>query len=210
MLAPHATITTFFPWNLCFSFMYAARATPAAPSITCWIEDRGQHVPHVQRNSGYIYLVYTTPVNSAFRAIWLVPLSRDIKYYSPPGGFRRKKMAREPHFVVKYSSYLGTAIKLVLYILKQFFASVSVSSGGYLPRRSGSVNIHRYSPPLRWIIVKYCNIAGLLIASTCSRGKPKWTFCLTSRDPQTDFPACLPLRLITFSQIRDRKCIFYL
>ena len=38
-------------------------------------------------------------------------------------------MAREPHFVVKYSSYLGTAIKLVLYILKQLFASVSVNSG---------------------------------------------------------------------------------
>ena len=64
-------------------------------------------------------------------------------------------MAREPHFVVKYSSYLGTAIKLVLYILKQLFASVSVNSGGYLPRRSGSVNIHRYSPPLRRIIVNY-------------------------------------------------------
>ena len=64
-------------------------------------------------------------------------------------------MAREPHFVVKYSSYLGTAIKLVLYILKQLFASVSVTSGGYLPRRSGSVNIHRYSPPLRRIIVNY-------------------------------------------------------
>ena len=64
-------------------------------------------------------------------------------------------MAREPHFVVKYSSYLGTATKLVLYILKQLFASVSVNSGGYLPRRSGSVNIHRYSPPLRRIIVKY-------------------------------------------------------
>ena len=30
-------------------------------------------------------------------------------------------MAREPHFVEKYSSYLGTAIKLVLYILKQLF-----------------------------------------------------------------------------------------
>ena len=65
-------------------------------------------------------------------------------------------MAREPHFVVKYSSYLGTAIKLVLYTLKQLFASVSVNSGGYLPRRSGSVNIHRYSPPLRRIIVNYC------------------------------------------------------
>ena len=64
-------------------------------------------------------------------------------------------MACEPHFVVKYSSYLGTAIKLVLYILKQLFASVSVNSGGYLPCRSGSVNIHRYSPPLRRIIVKY-------------------------------------------------------
>ena len=51
-------------------------------------------------------------------------------------------MAREPHFVVKYSSYLGTAIKLVVYILKQLFASVSVTSGEYLPRRSGSVNIH--------------------------------------------------------------------
>ena len=64
-------------------------------------------------------------------------------------------MAREPQFVVKYSSYLGTAIKLVLYILKQLFASVSVNGGGYLPRRSGSVNIHRHSPPLRRIIVKY-------------------------------------------------------
>ena len=64
-------------------------------------------------------------------------------------------MAREPHCVVKYSRYLGTAIKLVLYILKQLFASVSVNSGRYLPRRSGSVNIHRYSPPLRRIIVKY-------------------------------------------------------
>ena len=63
--------------------------------------------------------------------------------------FPEKKMAREPHFVVKYSSYLGTAIKLVLYILKQLFASVSVNSGGYLPCRSGAVNIHRYSTPLR-------------------------------------------------------------
>ena len=41
-------------------------------------------------------LVYTTQVNSAFRATWLVPLSRDIKYYSPPGGFRRKKWSANP------------------------------------------------------------------------------------------------------------------
>ena len=46
--------------------------------------------------SGYQVLVYTTTVNSAFRAIWLVPLSRDIKYYSPPGGFRRVKWRANP------------------------------------------------------------------------------------------------------------------
>ena len=28
-------------------------------------------------------------------------------------------------------------------------------SGGYLPRRGGSANIHHYSPPLPWIIVNY-------------------------------------------------------
>ena len=78
-----------------------------------------------------------------------------------------KKMAREPHFVVKYSSYLGTAIKLVLYILKQLFASVSVNSGGYLPRRSGSVNIHRYSPPLRRIIVKYHKYWNISVHYSC-------------------------------------------
>ena len=48
-------------------------------------------------------------------------------------------------------------IQLVWYILKQLFTSVSVkvvaevevNSGGYLPRRGGSANIHHYSPPLR-------------------------------------------------------------
>ena len=49
-------------------------------------------------------------------------------------------MAHEPHFVVKYSSYLGTAIKLVLYILKQLFAKVEVNSGGYLI--STAIHLH--------------------------------------------------------------------
>ena len=39
------------------------------------------------------FSIYNT---SAFRTIWLVPLSRDIKYYSPPGGFRRKKWRANP------------------------------------------------------------------------------------------------------------------
>ena len=41
----------------------------------------------------FVFLVYTTQVNSSFRAIWLFPLSRDIKYYSPPGGFQKKNCA---------------------------------------------------------------------------------------------------------------------
>ena len=40
--------------------------------------------PEVAKLDRYPQLVYTTQVNSAFRAIWLVPQSRDIKYYSPP------------------------------------------------------------------------------------------------------------------------------
>ena len=105
----------------------------------------------------YLYLIYKTPLTSAFRAILIGSsiLGYQVLFI---WRFPEKKMVREPHFVVKYSRYLGTAIKLVLlnlYILKQLFASVSVNSGGYLPRWSGLVNIHRYSPPLWWIIVKY-------------------------------------------------------
>ena len=37
-----------------------------------------------------------------------------------------------------------------------------MNSGGYLPRRSGSVNIHRYSPPLRRIIVNYHRLSSTL------------------------------------------------
>ena len=50
----------------------------------------------VDWKESYHVLVYTTPVNSAFRVIWLVPLSRDIKYYSPPGDLRRKKWRANP------------------------------------------------------------------------------------------------------------------
>ena len=100
----------------------------------------------------YQCLVYTTQVNSAIRAIWLAPKSRDIKHYSPPGGFWvEKRKSRETHFIRKESHSLGIAI--VLYILKQLFASVSVNWLAvdiYL-----AVNMHRYSPILRRMIVKY-------------------------------------------------------
>ena len=73
----------------------------------------------------YLALVYTTQVNSAFRTIWLVPQSRNIKcIHLPSCGFRRKEMARETRFIRKWNNSLGTAIKLV-----------SVNSGGYFPSR---------------------------------------------------------------------------
>ena len=107
---------------------------------------------HVQSNIWYQYIQHKWIVLFA-RFDWFLNLgiSSTIHLLAASG---RKKMARETHFIRKYSNYLGIAINLVLYILKQLFASVSVNSGGYLPRRSGSVNIHRYSPPLRRIIVK--------------------------------------------------------
>ena len=86
-----------------------------------------------RRESHYLMLVYTTPVNSESHDF----IGSSISGYQvlfTSWQFPEKKMMCEPHFVVKYSSYLGTAIKLVLYILKQLFASVSVNSGGYLPR----------------------------------------------------------------------------
>ena len=94
----------------------------------------------------YQCLGYTAQVNNTFHAILLVPQSRNIKCYSPTGGIWRKKMAREL-FIGKQNNYLGIAI-IVLSILKQLFAEEEVNSGGYLSRWSGSVNIHRYSPPL--------------------------------------------------------------
>ena len=36
-------------------------------------------------------------------------------------------------------------------------------SGGYLPRRGGSVNINHYSPPLWWIIVNYIFVEILIV-----------------------------------------------
>ena len=66
-------------------------------------------------------------------------------------------MARQTHLFRKWNNYLGIGIKLVLYILKKLFAEVEVNSGGYLPRRRGSVYIHRYSPPLLfWLTREAC------------------------------------------------------
>ena len=55
---------------------------------------------------------YTTQVNSTFRALWLIPQSRNIKCYSPLGGFRRKKKWRANPILSEICTH-------IIYILKQ-------------------------------------------------------------------------------------------
>ena len=95
-------------------------------------------------------LVYTTQVNSVFRTIWLVPHSWNIKsaiHLLAPSG--EKKGTRTS--ILSESKITIWQLCCINIILKQLF--VSVNSGGCLPRWSGSVNIHRNSPPLWWIII---------------------------------------------------------
>ena len=100
----------------------------------------------------YFILVYTTQVNNTFRARWLASpevISQVLFTSEQP---KKSKMA----FVAIFSQIkllFGTlVIQLVWYMLKQLFTSVSVK---VVDIYCGSVNIHHYSPPLRWIIVNY-------------------------------------------------------
>ena len=97
------TPTTRAQWQVFVNFLYGAYVQKEAkhkltPTPTQAIAHTGYKWPDTDKSYSWRYniLVYTTPVNSAFRAIWLVPLSRDIKYYSPPGGFRRRKWRANP------------------------------------------------------------------------------------------------------------------
>ena len=94
----------------------------------------------------YALLVYTTIVNSTFRACWLASsevISQVLFTSEQP---QQNKMT----FVAIFSQikilFGPLDIQLVWYILKQLFTSVSVKVVD---------NIHHYSPPLRWIIVNY-------------------------------------------------------
>ena len=55
-------------------------------------------------------------------------------------------------------------IIIIIIIITKTVIHLSIGeSGGYLPRRGGSANIHHYSPPLQWIIVNYINNNDIII-----------------------------------------------
>ena len=96
-------------------------------------------------------------MNSTIRVRWLASSEVISQVLFTSKELEQNKMA----FVAIFSQikllFGPLVIQLVWYILKQLFTSVSVKVvdiNSTSPLR-GSVNIHHYSPPLRWIIVNY-------------------------------------------------------
>ena len=98
-----------------------------------------------------LLLVYTTQVNSAFDARWLA-ISEVISEVLFTSEHRAAHQTLKiDHFSAncyRYSSFWRCLFKLVWYMLKQLFTSVSMNGGGYLPRlfaaRQISTTIHLY------------------------------------------------------------------
>ena len=104
-----------------------------------------------QHNSPH--LVYTTQVNSTFRARWLASsevISQVLFTSEQPT--KNKLAFAGVIFTNKVALWAASYSACVVYTKTIIHLRVG-ESGGYLPRRGGSVNIHHYSPPLRWIIV---------------------------------------------------------
>ena len=83
----------------------------------------------------YYLLVYTTQVNSTFRARWLASsevISQVLFTSEQP---EKNKMAFVALFAQIKVPFGPLVIQLVWYILKQLFTEEEVNSGGYLPRR---------------------------------------------------------------------------
>ena len=92
-------------------------------------------------------------MNSTFRARWLASsevISQVLFTSEQP---TKNKMAFVGVIVKnKVALWAASYSACVVYTKTIFHLSVG-ESGGYLPSRRGEVNIHHYSPPLRWIIV---------------------------------------------------------
>jgi len=86
-------------------------------------------------------LVYTKPLDSVFRALWLATQTRDSICYSFPGivlDFARQ------FFLISQEkkNYFGAGYRLLWYVLKQIFSSVSAKSGRYLPTLTWKIVIY--------------------------------------------------------------------
>ena len=113
-------------------------------------------------------------------------------------------MARDPNFVVKYSSYLETAIKLVLYILKQlFFVLCSEEPGAERPNEPTS---QFSSGPVSWesryfIYVSYY-LPGKIVPANYQRlfkgsGKhAQWSTAQLKREPNAPYLTVFVLKKI--------------
>ena len=84
-------------------------------------------------------LVYTTQVNSAFRALWLVNSEVISKYYSPPSNRRERFLTFRPLVTHKTTFWSANYSACVVDTKTIIHLSIGESDG--------------YLPPLRWIIV---------------------------------------------------------
>ena len=88
----------------------------------------------LKADKGYIVLVYTTQVNSAFRALWLVNSEVISKYYSPPSNRREKYLNFWPLVTHKITFWSANYSACVVYTKTIIHLRVG-ESDGYLPRR---------------------------------------------------------------------------
>ena len=101
----------------------------------------------------YGVFVYTTLVNSTFRARWLASskvISQVLFTSEQP---KKNKWFCRYIFANKVTLWATSYSACFLHTKTIIHLSVGESRGYYLALR-GSANIHHYSPPLRWIIVK--------------------------------------------------------
>ena len=85
-------------------------------------------------NAEYRMLVYTTQVNSAFRALWLVHSEVISQHYSPPRNRRERFLNFRPLFTLKITFWSANYSACVVYTKTIIHLSVG-ESDGYLPSR---------------------------------------------------------------------------
>ena len=81
-----------------------------------------------------VYLVYTTQVNSAFHALWLVNSEVISKYYTSPSNRRVRFFTFRPFVTHKITFWSANYLACVVYVKTIVHLSVGESEG-YLPRR---------------------------------------------------------------------------